>query len=81
MSRQWAIHTSSFLFRGDKCFCRDSALKLAVRHSSTPVSSDHRLVWSPHVPLPDDDEEEQEICNLVVTHGTDVSLELLTVSV
>ena len=31
----------------------------------------HRLVWSPYVPQ--EDEEEQDTCNIVVTHGNDVS--------
>ena len=34
---------------------------------------DHRLVWNPHVPTQEDDDEEQEICNIVLTHGKNVS--------
>ena len=55
-------------------FCRE-ALKIIIQRSSTADNLEHRLMWSPHVPLPDEDEDEQEICNIVLTHGSDVSLE------
>lgn len=53
--------------------CRE-ALKIIIQRSSTADNLEHRLMWSPHVPLPDEEEDEQEICNIVLTHGSDVSL-------
>ena len=45
-----------------------------MQRSPTQDGVEHRLIWSPHVSASDDDdEEEQEICNIVLTHGSDVS--------
>lgn len=44
-----------------------------INRSSSPDNLEHRLVWSPHVLPPDEEEEEQEICNIVLSHGSDVS--------
>ena len=52
---------------------RDTALKIIIQRSSTPDGTDHRLVWSPHVPLPEGEEDEEEVCNIVLTHGCNVS--------
>ena len=52
------------------------ALKVAISRNKenmfTPDGLDHRLVWSPFVPQ--EDEEEQDTCNIVVTHGNDVEV-------
>ena len=56
------------------CFSSETALKIVIHRSSTAQDIAHRLTWSPHVPLPAGEEEEDpDICNLVLTHGTDVS--------
>ena len=47
--------------------------KLKINHSPTPDNLEHRLIWSPHVPSSDEDEEDQDICNIVLTHGNNVS--------
>lgn len=52
--------------------CRD-CLKVIIQRSSAPDAVEHRLMWSPHVPSPAE-EEEQEICNIVLSHGNDVSI-------
>ena len=53
-----------------------AALKAAISRNKenmfTPDGLDHRLVWSPFVPQ--EDEEEQDTCNIVVTHGNDVEV-------
>lgn len=64
----WHILTSAFFF------FREQALKIVLLRSSAPDNVPHRLIWSPHIPLPEEEEEEQEICTIVLTHGTDVSV-------
>ncbi len=43
-------------------------MKITVQRGSTVIAGEHRLVWSPHIQS-DEDEEEQDICNLVITHA------------
>jgi hypothetical protein len=59
-------------------FSSDTAPKIIVQRSSTVQNIPHRLIWSPHVPLPEEEEEEQEICFIVLSHGADVSNNSLT---
>lgn len=54
-------------------FNHRETLKIIIQRSSVPDDIEHRLTWSPHVPSPDEEEDEQEICNIVLTHGSDVS--------
>ena len=60
----------------EEIISRDAALKITVHRSSAPVEVRHRLVWSPHVPLSEEEEEDQEVCNIMVTHGSDVSISI-----
>ena len=48
-------------------------LKVVLQRSSVPEFCEHRLVWSPHVlSSQEEEEEEPEICHLVVTNGCEV---------
>ena len=53
---------------------------IVIRRSSTPETCEHRLIWSPHVSSQEEDEEEQDICNIVITHGNIVSLHMCSVT-
>lgn len=56
-------------------FIISEALKIIVSRNTDdmfrPDNLEHRLVWSPYIPQEDD--EEQDTCCIVVTHGNDVS--------
>lgn len=61
-------------WKGETLMQADAALKIVIQRSSTVQNVAHRLTWSPHVPLPEEEEEEQEICNIALTHGTDIEV-------
>ena len=49
------------------------AMKVTVQQGSVVLPGEHRLMWSPHVMSDEEEDDEQDICNIVITHGNYVS--------